>query len=487
MYDDAAAMLRAALASFHPANQPWITRHSYRHELIAGLTMSVPISLMTGSVVGVLAVKAFGASPEAFATIMAAEFFANLTSFLWAWLARGRRKVGFINRLQLLTLATIGAIALLPTHGAGAWVLTLLVVLTRCLLSGIVTVRSTVWRHNYPRSMRATVTGRLANLNSLIVAVVPLVGYALLDRNPEAFRLVYPASVLIGLIGVRSFSRVRLRGERELLRYERRPTARPQAKGEAGSIYEFDRDANPTFWQVLTQDRFFRSYMFWQFVSGSANMASETVVVFLLATITTGLGVGGVSLEYAVAILLSTAVPMAVATVTMSAWARVLDRMHIAAFRTRHAWVWVIDQVLNWIGAMVWYATESAPLALGVFAVARLAQGAARGGGLLAWNLGHNDFADRRLVALYMGIHVTLTGIRGAIVPFAALYLFAGDAALPAWLRQIAPSFDGIAPHVFLVAAACALCSEFGFRRLSRAVTARAAPAPGKPAAAPTD
>jgi hypothetical protein len=38
-------------------------------------------------------------------------------------------------------------------------------------------------------------------------------------------------------------------------------------------------------------------------------------------------------------------------------------------------------------------------------------------GANLGWNLGHNDFAPLGRVQHYMGVHVTLTGVRGLIAP----------------------------------------------------------------------
>ena len=472
--------MRAFLAQFRPSAQPPMTRQSYSRELVTAATMPVALSLMEGTVVGVLAKKAFDAPPLVFAAIMSAPMFANLTSFLWAHWARGRRKVPFINLLQLCTLASVALVAVLPTTPAGALILMLLVTITRCLMAGIVTLRSTVWRHNYPRAVRASVSGRLANVASVVIAVVPMLGYNLLDRDPQAFRDVYPAAVVVALVGVWSFSRVRLRGERAILREERRPTATPQPHGDTGSVYEVDSLDNSTFWDVLRRDHFFRSYMIWQFVAGSANMASETIIIYLLATITEGLvldlGSGGVSVEYAVTILLSNTVPMLVAAVVMPRWARIQDRMHNAQFRTYHACSRVADQLLNWVGALVWFTTGNVVAALAVIAVARVVQGVARAGGMLAWNLGHNDFASRRLVALYMGIHVTLTGIRGAIVPFVATLLYLGPAGvgLPAGLVPEALR-GGVGSSIFLVTAAAAIASEFGFRRLGRSVRRQAA------------
>jgi hypothetical protein len=38
-------------------------------------------------------------------------------------------------------------------------------------------------------------------------------------------------------------------------------------------------------------------------------------------------------------------------------------------------------------------------------------------GANLGWNLGHNDFATLGRAQHYMGVHVTLTGVRGLLAP----------------------------------------------------------------------
>ena len=223
---------------------------------------------------------------------MAAPMFANLTSFLWARLARGRPKVRFIWALQTATMLSIAAIAFLPIGERGQVGLALLVILSRCLQAGVLTLRSIVWRMNYPRHIRGQITSRLVLLASTIYATAPLAGYLLLDWNVQAFRIIYPVSALIAMIGVIAFSRVRLRGERELLRYERQPAARPQPHGTPGPIYEYDpRAANHNFWTVLRHDHHFRSYMLWQFFGGAGNMMGETVVIYMVANMADRAGV----------------------------------------------------------------------------------------------------------------------------------------------------------------------------------------------------
>ena len=452
-------MVLKMLEAFLPRNQPWITRQSYTHELISSMTQPLGVSLVEGAVVGVLAKRAFEVSSFQFAFIMAAPAFANLTSFLWARLARGRRKVRFITALQITMQLVIASIALLPTSPPGSMVLVTLVVLTRCLLAGVITLRSVIWRHNYPRRIRAQVTGRLTLVTSLVMTIAPLVGFAMLDRSPKAFRIVYPAATLLASVGAVAFSRVRLRRESELLRYETSSGVRPQPHGAPAAIYEYDpKEPQPGFWSVLRRDRFYRRYLLFQFVLGGSAMMGETVTIYLVVDMAKDLGYG-----YLTTIAMTMAIPMWVATCTLPWWARYLDRVHVVRFRAIHSGLFWLTHLIVWLGAM--------RHSLLLIALARVISGVVSGGSVLAWNLGHNDFADRRMVALYMGINATLTGVRGAIFPFLSMLLFIGWAPLRvdgiAW--QV-PHFDGIGPHIFVVTAVMALCSSIGFRVLDRAM-----------------
>ena len=450
-------MLPRFITALHPRSQPWMSRQSYAHEMITSAAMPVAVGLVEGSVVGVLARKTFEVGPVQFATIMAAPMFANVTSFFWAHLARGRKKIPFITGLQVLMLAMIGLIAALPTTPMGGKLLVVLILAARCAVCGIVTIRSTIWRLNYPRHVRARITGKLSLISSLVIAVAPLAGYALLDHDPLAFRWVYPASLIIASVGVVAFSRVRLRGERQLLKYEADPAAAPRPHGETAPIYEYDARSSPDgFWSVLRRDHLFRRYMKWQFVGGMCNMMGDVLVVYVIVELTRGM-----ANEYLVSILMTTAIPVTIATATLPLWARYMDRVHIVRLRSRISYIWVLQELLNWIGAV--YGL------LGVVALSRCVRGCVQGAGMLAWNLGHNDFADRRLVALYMGIHVTLTGVRGALGPFLAMLLYAGWSGHgPRSIGLPVAAWGGIGGHAFMVTAALGLAALVGFHRMDR-------------------
>lgn len=453
-------MLLDFIRSFHPRNQPWITRQSYVHEFRAALTIPAAFSLMESGVVGILARKAFAVTPAQFALIMSASSFAWVTSFLWTKLAHGRPKVRLIVALQAISLLSVASIAFLPMDAAGAHLLTALIVAERCLMCGVITLRSTIWRMNYPRDTRATITGRLTVIQSVIVGFTPLLAYSLLDKNPQAFRVIYPLSVLVAMIGVSAYSRIRVRGEAGLLRTE---------KGEdlsGPAMTEEDRGAqkngaSPEFWSVLRDDPLFRRYMIHQFVLGSANMISMTVMVYLVADLTKGL-----ALAYMASIALTAAIPRLIGTIILPLWARYLDRVHIARFRVIQSLVLMTDHFLLWIGLL----TMQWPIII----LARFIQGVGRGGTLLAWNLGHNDFTQDHQVAGYMGVHVTLTGVRGAIAPFIGMLLFKGWAPVSVdALGVTLPGFHGMGIHIFLLCLFMAVSAWIGFQFLSRDVAAQ--------------
>ncbi len=463
-------MLPASLAEFSPVNQPKMARPSYAHELVTACTFPLAPAILESGVIGVLAKKSFHVSEFELATIMAAPIFANLTSFMWASLARGKRKIPFITVIQSMVLLLLVAISLLPTVSPGPTLLVFAVVLTRCALTGMVTLRSTVWRHNYRKAYRGRLTGRFTFLASLIMAAGPLIGFFIQDLSPDSFRWVYRATALIAAVGVVSFSRIRLRGEKQLLAYERLPSAEPQPHGEPGRVYAFDPDGTQnkrhTVWTILREDHDYRWYMIWQFVGGMANLVGNFALIRLVIQLTEN-----IPYEYVTSIFLTTTIPMAVATITVPAWARYLDSVHIARFRVRQGLFWIAAQLGTWVAGLfggVW-----------MLALPRAIDGASRGGGMLAWNLGHNDFADRRMVPLYMGIHVTLTGVRGFLAPYMAVTLLYGwtPDALPGLTL---PAFAGIGVHIFLVTTVLALIATVGFWHLMRDVERHKSDTPGR-------
>jgi hypothetical protein len=377
----------------------------------------------------VIAAKIYQVPPFVLAVITAAPMFGNLSSYVWSRLSNARTKVRFANVVQLLTIACVIAIALAPVNEIGAMLLVLGMIVSRLLITGIITVRSVVWSLNYDRTVRARTTGRLQIITSLVTVVISSAVGPLLDQNPDSFRWVYLGGAVFGVLGVFFFSRVNVIGERRHRVLERRASR------------ETDEDLKVGFLEILRRDRHYARYQLFQFTAGAANMIIEAPLVFL---ITRELEAG-----YTESIAMTMVIPFAVSVVTLPLWARYLDRVHVTEFRARQSVLWIVSQLLLWVGAalgsLVWVAAS------------RLVLGIARGGGSLAWQLGHNDFADQKALSAYMGIHVTLTGVRGATMPFLGMALYVG---VGGW--------EGIGAALFLLAAGLSGLSWWGFRRLHR-------------------
>jgi hypothetical protein len=222
---------------------------------------------------------------------------------------------------------------------------------------------------------------------------------------PRAFRIAYPAAAVLASLGVVAFSGLRVRQERQQLAYEAKPTAKPTPHGSPNGIYEFDRkDESFSVWAVLKNDPVFRSYLACQFLAGVSNMMSEPVFVALVADATEPLGthprrrpghLAGVhrfdSADDDRADHAGDDRPTALGSL--------LDRLHVVRYRVRHTWVWPLSQIICFAGGYMVMFEAGLVWGLVVLGVGRFVLGIARGGGMIAWMLGHNDFASRRMTS----------------------------------------------------------------------------------------
>jgi MFS family permease len=425
---------RRPAASLHPT-----VARSFRREQVTELTLPVATSLMEGGFVAVVAAKTFHAEPWMLAVISASSMFGNLSSYFWNRVGNARPKIPLIVILQLLVLGCVVAVALSPRADTGAWVLMISAIACRLLIAGIITTRSVAWSLNYGRHLRARVTGRLQVLSSLMVVMTTSVGGLLMDAHPENFRWLYIGGALIGAVGVWSFSRVEVLGERRHRVLERRRTE--------------DGGGSSRFLAILRADRHYARYQLHQFTSGVAAMMIEPVLVYLVSR--------QIGASYIVSIGITMIIPFLITLLTLPFWARYLDRVHVAEFRARQNSLWVIGILITFAGA--WQ------MSLAWLAIGRIVTSIVNGGGSLAWQLGHNDFAPKDQLSAYMGIHVTLTGVRGAFAPFLGMALYLGWGAIGP-----IPALPGIGAWLFLVSAALAVSAWQGFERLRREL-------PGKP------
>ncbi len=460
--------------SFRASDQPYMVRRNFVYELRSTLTFPLAAGLAEGAFAGIVAQKYFGGGGLLVAVIIAAPMFGNILALVWAEMATPRPKVQFVNRLQVGVVAALLAVPLtaLPPAELGGWLFALLIIVARVLASGIVTVRSTIWRVNYPDHIRGQVIGRIQVIQSVVLLGTTMAGAALIDFRPAALLFVYPVAALAGLFGVQQFAKVRVRQERAALVRARR-AAPPRARAfhpDAENLAETDESnvetsvlsvgvrplgaaakLGRTFAdsiRLLREDRDFRVYQRCQFLMGASFMAMVPVLNTIVGSELTDQGG-----DYAVANFVVHALPLATTIFFTPLWAPLFDRLHIISYRVTHGFLVIATHVMLMIGVM---AGDLWLVGVGTFM-----QGASFAGGALAWNLGQNDFATPETVNRYMGVHVMLTGARGAVMPFVGIALYKGlDLGLF--------SVPSLGKWMFAVSIGLAVLSQVGFVQEAR-------------------
>lgn len=443
------------LRSFTPAGVPVMARRNFRWEMMSATLLPVAVTCVEGNVLAVIAKKGFipavaaqtgnapGAYDQLVALIAAAGPLANLTSVFWTRVFHGRDRVRSINTLQIAVLAFVGAIMMLPVTEPGLFALVGLMLGARCVLTGILTARTDVWRANYPAQSRARISGRVSMVTSMIAATTAMVLGSIIDLrggDVDAYRYVFALAILLGLGGIFAYGRIRWRGR-----------AMHIGRELDDSDDRIDRPGPRAMLGVLRNDRVYRRFMIAQFTLGFPNLAAFPIFVIALEHTFT--------VNYTLSLTLVQIIPILLPLFAIPVWAMLFDRMHIVRYRTYHSWFFVFANTLTAIGLLTHQ--------LWILFVARTLLGVAFGGGMLAWQLGHHDFAKRELASIYMGIHVTLTGVRGLIAPFVGVAIFSGfslsflSVGTPEWLRE------GMGAWTFLLLALIGLVGTLMFLRLN--------------------
>ena len=378
-----------------------ISSPQQKRELLAWAFLPMMMGAVDGGVVGILTKRLFDGHVQdtlldwSVATLAAAQGFANISSFLWAALSNGRHKIRFITALKIIIVLLIGGVAFIPQTTSGLFLLLASVVGTRVCYTGIVTLRTTVWQANYPRSNRAVVAGKIATVQALVLASVAFgIGQAM-DFNEQSFRLVYPIAASFGIIGAWIYSKICVKNHKNLLQEERNTSNQV-------SLLPWK-----TF-HLLLEDIPFAKYMGCQFVFGVGNLMLTAPLVVILAD--------QFNLDYLGEILIMTIIPILMIPLSTPLWAKLLNKTHVLTFRSIHSWLFVLSALC--IGISISFHNVA-----GLWVGAAI-RGIGFGGGVLAWNLGHQDYASVEQSSRYMGLHVTLTGIRGLLAPAFGMGLY---------------------------------------------------------------
>jgi len=423
---------------------PFLARRNYYYEVKHLIPWSIFAGLIEGQFASVVVSRSFGADEFLIAVSSATPVAALLFSLVWGMLCIGRPKVRLLTVFCSGMVLCGGMVAAIPTSPHGTIWFIAQIAAAQVLLSGVVTVRSALWKSNYPRHARGQITARLQRLRRFLTVVTVLIGARICDHDPTAYRLIYPAGAVIGLIGVMALQRLHIRGERAELRARRAPKedgiARDIAEPFSISALLSPGHVVRKMAGILREDRAFFDYCIAQSLTGIANLMTISIMVALVTR----------ELDFSDdwAFWMSTSLIVALPNLAMlgsiGRWGRLFDRLGVLRMRVANVGCWSVSLAFAFLGAMIIeYRTDIGaaylPWAITLFSLRALFQGIGLGGGQIAWNLGHLHFARPEQAEVYMGIHVSLTGMRGLIAPLGGMWLWR-TIGWPVWLIAIACS-----------------------------------------------
>lgn len=394
---------------------PRMTRPNYVAELRQIVLWGVLVGTVEGSTVAIVASKTFHASRLLTTVIWALPVLINVVNLAWGSALRGRpRKPAFLGLIACGAVA-VAAVGLTDSDWRpwGGWVFAAQVALIHLFVTGLLTLRTTMWRVNYPATHRGRIAGRLQTVRVLAAVLASGALSLLYNYQPRAYRVTYPVVGAVALCSLWPARQVRMRGERGELRRFREHVARvaPTERGWYPGVPASLREAAA----ILTTDPQFARYMLGMFLLGSANFFTEPILVNALTK--------DLDFDYFSAQVLLYVLPQFVLLASIRRWAGFFDRVGVLRFRIHNSAWWASSYaaVLAALSIVGFGGAELALVAWPILVLARCCNGLGHGGGVLAWEIGHLHFAREHQTELYMGIHVGLTGLRGLLMPLAGL------------------------------------------------------------------
>jgi hypothetical protein len=402
--------MRTVFQYFSSAALPREARRNYRFELTYYILWVCLVSAIDPNVNAIVSIKTFGAPAWLAAAIWPIPILANLLNVVWGVVLRGRRRVPAMMALTAgvsIAVIALGFVPMMPDSYLDAVIYAALLAVAFVCLSGLLTLRASLWQVNYPSTQRAQIAGRIQVVRLLGRLVVPLPLALLYDQIPGAFHVVYPAAGVMGLLALIPLSRIRVAEEdQEITRLRERLTASGQPTHRGGQFWHGMRE---TF-DVVHRDRLYANYLSAQFLLGSANFFTEPALIVVL---TKQLG-----LSYAGATGIMTTVRVLTMLVLTPRWSEMFDRLGIFRFRVLNSGFWCVAHGMTSASLLVLVADPGLlPLAIILLLLGRIFSGVAGAGGMIGWQLGHLAFAEDHNANLYLGVHAALTGVRALAFP----------------------------------------------------------------------
>jgi MFS family permease len=353
-------------------NIPLTARPTYYHNLRSAILGGVAFSLYSQA--GVVARKIFDAPGWQIALIAAAPAAGWAMCLFWGRLETGRHKMPFILYPAILSRIPL----LVAGFVKSALGFTVTVSLPPLIWSIGQPAYASIVRSNYPAEQRGLITGTLQAWNLLASCMAAYAAGLLLDWQPSTYAYVFPASAVIGVMSALVFARIRVRGEKHL-----------------DAVF------------APLKNRRFMIFMASFMCGGLANLIAIPVLTIFLTD--------DLKVTFTRASMSLAVIPQVAMLLTLSFWGKLVDRKSPITLRMFTSAGFTLSFLLLYVAALF--------SSLNLVYLSKLVEGLVMGLSSIVWTLGIMYFAPKAQIAIYMGVHTALTGIRGLIAPFLGTWL----------------------------------------------------------------
>jgi len=278
------------------------------------------------------------------------------------------RWAGILGRLPLLILLL---------RWDDPWLLLILVSVQALSMVPIISAWNGILRSNYSAENRGRIFGRATRYQSLAGAIAIIASGIWAERDPDAFRYLYPLAGVIGVGACLLFASV------------------PRREGRIAAPSGVRLTSTGSLLGVLRRDANFRQYQVGFFLYGMGFMALATAKPFIT--------VDELELDWAV-LLGARAIPSLAGIAFSPYFGRLMDRIGQARLGT-----------ISFGGLVLYGIALSLAHDAVTFCIAEVFFGIAMTGVTILWNLGPIAFAKEGEGMQYMAIHVALVGVRGLL------------------------------------------------------------------------
>lgn len=352
--------------------------------------------------------KTFGASAILITLMVMAQPVSQLLAIVWGRLMHGRSKRPFI-----LGFGGVGRMMLLLVAFASTAVsFAVPIVVSIALAVAIIPALNALYQSNYPNSERGRVFGQVLAMTAVTTIASSMAAGWWMDHDPGAYRIIYPLTGIVGLAGIYLYWRIR---------------PRATAGGPSGSrpdlsasdwfeaVYDALRHPFRGAKTIFTTDPDFLRFEIGYMLYGLGFMMLQPVLPLFL--------VDEINVQYSEAATARGLIYWGVLALVSPLFGRLLDRWNAIRLSIfGFAFLVAVPLLLA-----ISHSLAGVYLAFAVFGFAMSPVN-------IAWTMGPILFAGRRDAATYMGVHVTMVGIRGLIGNPMGLVLFKAFGSRPAFL-----------------------------------------------------